>query len=131
MAKNKKQSVIKSDDVKKEGIKPEKEEFLESEEHEETPDEFDKELHAGEKEEDVYTEEGREDLVEDDEIEPWEEGFAEGAADKGEYGDCAHCGKPLRQEEEKVIEKEISHKIYQFCSDKCASKGLKKKTEED
>lgn len=130
MAKNKKESVIKSDDIKKEGIKPEKEEFLEPEEHAETPDEFDKELHANEKEESVYTEEGREDLVEDDEIEPWEEGFSEGAVDRGEKGECAHCGKPLRQEEKKVIEREINGELYWFCSDGCAGKGPKKKTEE-
>ena len=31
-------------------------------------------------EEDVYTEEGRAELEEDDEIEPWEEGFSKGVA---------------------------------------------------
>lgn len=130
MAKNKKASVIKSDDIKKEGINSEKGEFKELDEHSESSDDFDKELHEGKKETDVYTEEGREDLVEDDEIEPWEEAFSEGAKEGGDLGGCAHCGKPLKQEEAKVIEREIDEEKYWFCSDKCASKGPKKKKEE-
>lgn len=123
----KKDESIFEGDLEKEDIEPEKDEFLESEEHEETSDEFDEELHTGEKATDVYTEEGREDLVEGDEIEPWEEGFSEGAEQKGELGACAHCSKPLKQEEKNVVEREIDGELYWFCSDKCAGKGLKKK----
>ena len=75
---------------------------------------------------DDYTEEGREELVEKGEIKPWEEGFSEGAEQKGELGTCAHCGKPLSQKESEVVEREIDGEKVWFCSDKCAAKGPKK-----
>ncbi len=58
----------------------------EPEEHEESSDELEEEMEIGEKEEDVYSEEGREKLVEDDEIDSWEAGFAEGADGQRECG---------------------------------------------
>ncbi len=95
----------------------------------ETPEEEKQGMETGEKEEDVYSEEGRESLVEDDEIEPWEEEFMEGAEEKGEEGNCAHCGNVLSQEPEEVIEREIKGKKFKFCSDKCAQKGPKKEAD--
>lgn len=87
----------------------------EPEEHEETPDELKEEMDIGEKEEDVYTEEGREQLVEDDELEPWEAGYAEGA--KGdETLLCDNCRKILGRN---PIEKRINGEMHWFCSDKC------------
>jgi len=44
-----------------------------------TKEEYRTKIEAGEAEEDVYTDEGRAELEEDDEIEPWEEGFSKGA----------------------------------------------------
>jgi hypothetical protein len=41
---------------------------------------IEEEMEKGERDEDVYSEEGRKKLEEDDEIEPWEEGFSKGAA---------------------------------------------------
>ncbi len=102
-------------------------EFLEPEEHEESHAEHSMKLQVGDEEEDVYTEEGREELLEDDEIEPWEEGFSEGAEERGELGACAHCGKPLGDREENVFEKEYDDELMFFCSEKCAKSGPKKK----
>ena len=47
---------------------------------------------------DLETEEGREEAAEDDELEPWEEGFIEGASREGQLGKCANCGaQPFRE----------------------------------
>ena len=50
------------------------------EDHDIEQEKFVEAVNAGLKGEDIYTSEGREMLEEDDEIEPWEEGFAKGAA---------------------------------------------------
>ncbi len=55
----------------------------EPEEHEESSEKFKEEMTSGEEDEDVYTEEGREELEEDDEISPSEEGFMRGAEGRG------------------------------------------------
>ena len=106
--------------------KKHKHEFLELDEHDETPEEFTEEIAAGERDADVYTEEGREVLREESAIEDWEEGWVEGAEEKGELGVCARCGKPLSQKDEEIVEREIDHEIYFFCSNECAEKGPKK-----
>lgn len=93
---------------------------------EETPEEEELEMESGEKEADVYTEEGREELAENDELEPFEEGFMEGEEKGGKDAKCASCGKVLSQNKTKVIEREIDGEICFFCSEKCAKKGLKK-----
>jgi hypothetical protein len=93
---------------------------------EKSGEEEDLEMDEGEKEEEVYSKKGREKLTEEDEIEPWEEGFMEGASDKGKEGHCPVCGKPLSEDKEEIIEKEIDGETVQFCSEKCAKKGLTK-----
>lgn len=80
--KSKKGSVLEGD-LKKEGIVAEENAFLEGEEHKETPEQLGEEMDLGEVDEDVYTEEGREKALEDDDISAEEEGFMEGAAGKG------------------------------------------------
>lgn len=107
-------------DLKKEGVESKKDEFLEDEEHEESSEDVEQEMHTGKKEADVYTQEGREELVEEDGISDWEEGFSEGAEEKGELGNCATCGKVLSQQKDKVVEKEVNHELLWFCSNKCA-----------
>ncbi len=79
---------------------------------------------AEEEYDDVYSEEGRESLVEDDEISPEEEGFMEGANGGGQGAKCRRCGAILGDD---FIEKEIDGEIYRFCSDECAEKYSKKK----
>ena len=72
-----------------------------------------------EKETDVYSEEGREDLVDSDEITPEEEGFMEGAEGDGQKAKCRKCGKPLVDD---VVEREVNGETCRFCSDTCATK---------
>lgn len=68
--------------------------------------------------EEIYSEEGRATLVEDDEIEPWEEGFMEGADGGGQNAKCRKCGKILTKRD--IVEREIKGQIGWFCSDDCA-----------
>ncbi len=75
---------------------------------------------------DVYSEEGREDLVDSDEISPTEEGFMEGAHDDGQGANCRKCGKPLG---DNVIERKVGDEIFRFCSDECAESYMKEKEE--
>lgn len=78
------------------------------------------EIEGEEGEKDIYSEEGREDLVEDDEIEPWEQGFMQGAEGGGQGAKCRKCGKPLIDKE--IVEKEIDDENYRFCCEECAKK---------
>jgi len=71
--------------------------------------------------EDVYSEEGRENLVDDDEIEEQEEAFMEGYENEN-LTNCATCGKLL----DEVIEKEIDGDAFRFCCDNCANTFKKK-----
>ncbi|MBI4141662.1 hypothetical protein HY484_01930 [Candidatus Woesearchaeota archaeon] len=123
----KKKQTIFEGNLARHEIDAEPEEFLESEEHEGTHDEEELKIHTGQKEADIYTEEGREELTEDDEMEPWEEGFAEGATGRGQKAHCPVCGKILSQDESEIVEREYRGETYWFCSDKCAKTGVKKK----
>lgn len=100
----------------------EKEEYLKPEP---TSDEKTEDIQEGTKDADTTSEEGREDLVENDEISPTEEAFAEGAEEKGELGVCAACGKPLSQDRTEIVEREINNEKVWFCCNECANKGTK------
>ena len=78
-------------------------------------------------EDDLETEEGREEAAEDDELEPWEEGFMEGASREGQLGKCANCGDMLT--EENCIEKKMDGELHRFCSQKCFEKYEEKHAE--
>ncbi len=110
--------------VETEETSSEKDDFEDDpEEHAEDEDEFVTKMRTGKKEEDVYTEEGREELVDDDEIEPWEEGYVEGV--KGnETLLCRQCKKVIQ---DYPIERKLGHNICWFCSDECADKYERKK----
>lgn len=101
----------------------EKEGFKEPGEHSGTKEDYQEKIDEGGADADVYTEEGREELMEDDEVADWEEGFSEGETEP-EKAHCAACGKVLGQDESKIVEREINHKIWNFCCDKCASAGI-------
>jgi hypothetical protein len=73
---------------------------------------------------DIYSEEGREEQVDDDEISPREEGFMEGAHDGGQGAKCRKCGNILM---DKFIERKVGEEIYRFCSDECADKYVEEK----
>jgi hypothetical protein len=105
-----------------------KDDFLEDEEHPETPEDLELKMHTGQKPYDVYTAEGRDELIEDDEVEDWEQGFAAGAAGKGKGAVCGHCRKPLPSLRDRhgVVEREFAHGVIYFCSDGCAEKYARK-----
>ncbi len=109
------------------------EEFSDEEpnaEEDKRPEELEADMDMGKKDEDVYTEEGREKLVEDGEISPEEEGFMEGAEQKGEQAKCAYCGKVLGEDEKNIYERKFNGEIKWFCSEehaqKYAEKGLRR-----
>jgi len=90
-------------------------------EREETSEEISQDMEHGEKDEDVYSEEGREKLVEDGEISPEEEGFMKGADDLGQLGKDALTGEPLMDIED-VVETEIDGQVYRFVNEENAKK---------
>lgn len=91
----------------------------------ETSEEHELAMAVGDEDEDIYTEEGRKKLEEDDEIEPWEEGVMDGASGLGQLGKDALTGKPLMDSDE-VIEMELDGKLYRFVSTKNAEKFREK-----
>ena len=111
---------------KRDDIENAPDQFLEDEEHSWPHEEQEMRMHTGYASPDVYTPEGREELEEEEgEIAPWEEGFMEGAEQKGELGECAFCEKPLSEDHDKIIEREMKGRIVWFCSEKCARAGKK------
>ena len=74
---------------------------------------------TGRRDEDIYDEEGREGLLEDDEIEPWEQGFMEGAEGGGQDAKCRQCGRVLMGPED-TVEKRIKGHLLLFCSELCS-----------
>ena len=87
-------------------------------------------MKEGEIDTDVYSETGRHILEENDEIEPWEEGFMEGADSAGQLGKDALTGEPLMDIEE-VYEEEINGKIYRFVNRENAEKFKKEKEDQE
>jgi hypothetical protein len=69
--------------------------------------------------EDIYTEQGMEELEESDAISPLEEGFMEGEMSEGEQTVCGNCNKVLG-EDSNVVEREIKGTIHRFCTLTCA-----------
>ncbi|MBS3124358.1 hypothetical protein J4437_07065 [Candidatus Woesearchaeota archaeon] len=84
------------------------------------------EIVAGERDEDLDTAEGRERQVEDDEVEPWEAGFAAGASEEGQLGKDALTGEPLMGADD-IIELELDGKMYRFVSQANAEQFREKK----
>ena len=81
-------------------------------------------------EKDIYTDEGREELIDDGEIEPWEDAFMRGAEGEGEEGVCKNCDKVLT-DKDKIIEKEYDGRIVRFCSSACADEYKEKDNDEE
>ena len=69
----------------------------------------------------IYSEEGREDMLENDEIDAFEEGFMRGADMDGQSAKCRKCGRMLIKKEE-IVERNIDDKDIWFCSEECAEK---------
>ncbi len=71
------------------------------------------------KEQGIYSEEGREELMEDeDEITDLDEGFMQGYEEGEKLSECCNCGKVLK---DKTVEEEIDGELLRFCSSECAS----------
>ncbi len=75
-----------------------------------------KEQNFEDEEANVYNDNAREELIDDDEITPLEEGFMKGYNEVEGY--CAQCGSLIEPGE--GIEREIDGKKHLFCSDECA-----------
>ena len=73
----------------------------------------------------IYTHEGREELLEEDEITDLEEGFTEGYENGDTEIKCPQCGKMLTNEQ--VVERELRGQTYYFCSISCAETYVTKK----
>lgn len=74
---------------------------------------------AEEENDDVYSEEGREDLIDGDEISAAEEGFMEGAHDGGQGAKCRKCGKVLTDD---FVERRKGEDMLRFCSEDCSDR---------
>jgi len=94
-------------------------------EPEPTEEQKDLEMETGQREEEPYDEEGRENLTEDAEMTPREQAFMEGYEEKGEHAKCANCGKILG--ESNTVERRINGELVWFCSEKCAQEYARKK----
>ncbi len=93
-----------------------------------TREKIKEEMESGEKEEDIYSEPGREVLNdEEDEISDVEEGFMQGVEEDEKSAICQTCKKVLSDEESENIEIEYKGDTYRFCSEECAEKFSKKK----
>ena len=125
MAKKEKGTIFDEpkEDPKEVGVK---DGFLPPEEHEETTETFAQVMDTGARDTDGYTQVGRPALVVAEEVSDTEQAWTEGAEGRGHKGVCAHCGKPLSQEEDEVTERKIDGELVWFCCDKCAKKGPKK-----
>jgi len=79
-------------------------------------------------EEDIYDEEGRRALVEEDELSAEEAGFLEGY-DNPNTVKCAYCGKPLMENQDNILEIVIEGNLYRFCSEDCLEEFRREKEE--
>ena len=75
-------------------------------------------------EEDIYTNEGSEELLEGDEISNVEEGFAQGYEQGNSEVKCGNCAKLLTDEH--VVEREFRGQTFFFCSISCAETYVRK-----
>ena len=114
------------DILNEENIDMEKSHDHVEEKTDESSDEIKEEMEEGKADEEVYTEEGREKLVEDGEISATEEAFMEGAEDRGEETSCAYCGKMISEDKENIYERKFDGEIKLFCSEEHADKYAEK-----
>jgi len=75
----------------------------------------------------IYSEEGREEQLEDDEIDDVEQGFMQGYEQGDRLAKCALCKKILS---DRYVEEEIDGETYHFCCENHAELFIKKQQEE-
>lgn len=89
-----------------------------------TKEQIEEEIEKGNKEENIYTDEGREVMREEDEITSVEEGFMKGYEEGSKAAICQTCGITLEKD---VVEIDYEGDTYRFCCEECADKFVKKK----
>ncbi|MFH1331992.1 MAG: hypothetical protein ABIH63_01780 [archaeon] len=83
-----------------------------------------KEIESGEAEENIYSEEGREEMFEeDDELTDIDEGFMKGYEEGAKSAKCPVCGQVVEYD---FVEREIDDDVYRFCSEEHADLYMKK-----
>jgi len=88
-----------------------------------TKEQIEDEIEAGEREENLYSKEGREVLLDkEDEITDVDEGFMKGYEEGEKMAICQFCKKVL---EDEVVERDFDGETYRFCSEQCADKFTK------
>ena len=88
-----------------------------------TKEQIEDENEAGEREENLYSQEGREVLLDkEDEITDVDEGFMKGYEEGEKMAICQFCKKVL---EDEVVERDFDGETYRFCSEQCADKFTK------
>ena len=92
-------------------------------EYAEDSEDVELEMNTGERDVDVYTEEGLEEELEQDELSPWEQGFMEGELEGGRLGECETCGKLITEDMEDTHERETEGKRKFFCSKRCLDRA--------
>jgi len=91
--------------------------------HKKTLEEEKKDVSEGDVEKNLYSEAGREDLVEDDdESTDVDEGFMKGYDEGAKMAKCPVCDSLL---EDDLVEREINGEIHRFCCDEHAEKFAK------
>ncbi len=116
----KKKSVIERSLEKEEQFYSAHNQFLDDEEEDEkAPEDIVEGMHKGEKDEDVYSEEGLDEELEDDEISDWEQGFMEGELHSGRFAECYTCAKILDNIAEDIFIKEDDDEKHYYCSEEC------------
>lgn len=97
----------------------------EVEEDEETKKEAEEEFDLGlqkkdKNNDDIYTEEGLEDELEDEEISDWEEGFMRGEVEASRMVECYLCAKLLNKNDDDIYirDDELGERRY-YCSEEC------------
>ncbi len=68
--------------------------------------------------ENIYSDEGREELEKSDAIDELEEGFMQGYEQGEKMVECGQCGKMLVDDD--FVEEEFSGDVVRFCSKLCA-----------
>ncbi len=79
----------------------------------------DQDFETEDKKADIYDEEGRDELEQNDEINEVEEGFVEGFEEGEHEAVCAECSSVLVGSD--FIEETLDGKNYRFCSEECAT----------
>lgn len=89
-----------------------------------TKEERKRKIGEGDLEENIYSEEGREEMLEeDDEITDLDEGFMKGYEEGAKSAKCPICGEVIGYD---FVEREIDDDVYRFCSDEHADVYMRK-----